>query len=588
MADLEDMTPGEILADSSVADFIRELGLGIAAAQAALDDNSIRQMEIFTTRRDDLGGRSLLDLGLTPAFYHYQHADITCSMQLRMEVGKSDELGFGIRAGFNDQNNSQNSSNEERTTTQRRELNRSQSAELTMTAESEGALAITGGSTFTPTGSTPTERLQSLQSQLVASGGEVNRLVFRPPETRPDMSLDPVSDKVVVNSPTVTFLRPDSDRAVIRIAENQATDYVVNGSLTINTTAQADLAAYADHVLAQFRALPEPERFRLSLLFAPGPRVKLVDAHYDTGIHSLRPVDADRLKSFARFLVETGQVVEVEGFTDRQGSQAMNLELGAARARGVRDHLLAQGVPAGQVRLADPVSRGERAADDAGDADGLDNQDWRLTEVYAVPLSHYLLFVGASGTHDFDPALIAPDATNGAGTPTNAYISLYKDETLGLSSNELSVDDETFTVSGAAVAGVGAVGTAEAYAANLTTAINASATHRAWRTGNVVRVARSGDNFAVQLFATSERELSVARSSNFTITRQFERTTRSVESNSQESNRQIAVGVSVDGRFSRQFNQEVTGNSSISARLVSIPAPPEFLEQIRDFQNSLD
>ena len=85
MADLSEMTPGEVLADSSVAEFIKELGLGVAAAQVALDDNSVRQMEIFTRRREDLGDRSLLDLGLMPAFYHYQHADITCSMQIRME-----------------------------------------------------------------------------------------------------------------------------------------------------------------------------------------------------------------------------------------------------------------------------------------------------------------------------------------------------------------------------------------------------------------------------------------------------------------------------------------------------------------------
>ncbi len=36
--------------------------------------------------------------------------------------------------------------------------------------------------------------------------------------------------------------------------------------------------------------------------------------------------------------------------------------------------------------------------------------------------------------------------------------------------------------------------------------------------------------------------------------------------------------------MSRQFNMQVTGNSTISARLVSIPAPVEFLEQIRAFQ----
>ena len=36
MADLTKKTPGEVLAAASVAEFIKELGLGIAAAQSAL------------------------------------------------------------------------------------------------------------------------------------------------------------------------------------------------------------------------------------------------------------------------------------------------------------------------------------------------------------------------------------------------------------------------------------------------------------------------------------------------------------------------------------------------------------------------
>ena len=155
MADLDEMTPGEILADSSVADLIKELGLSIAAAQASLDDNSVRQMEIFTLRRDDLGGKSLLDLGLSPAFYHYQHADISCSMQLRMEVGKSDELGFGIRGNFNDTNNSSGSSNSSNSSTTSGERTRTKVATLAMQSDSNGVLAIEGNSPIAPRGPLP-------------------------------------------------------------------------------------------------------------------------------------------------------------------------------------------------------------------------------------------------------------------------------------------------------------------------------------------------------------------------------------------------------------------------------------------------
>ena len=96
MADYDGLKPGEILADASVAEFISRLGLGIAEAQRALDENSIDQLAEFTKARDDLNGKTLLDLGLMPAFYHYQFADLSCSLQLSLKVQKSTGVDFKI------------------------------------------------------------------------------------------------------------------------------------------------------------------------------------------------------------------------------------------------------------------------------------------------------------------------------------------------------------------------------------------------------------------------------------------------------------------------------------------------------------
>ena len=48
-------------------------------------------------------------------------------------------------------------------------------------------------------------------------------------------------------------------------------------------------------------------------------------------------------------------------------------------------------------------------------------------------------------------------------------------------------------------------------------------------------------------------------------------------------NQTVAVGASLDIHYSRKFEMNVTGNSAISARLVSVPAPPQFLETVREF-----
>lgn len=582
MADLDEMTPGEVLADASVAEFIRELGLGIAAAQTALDDNSVRQIDVFTERREDLGGRSLLDLGLSPAFYHYQHADITCSMQVRMEVGKSDEFGFGARFGFNENEDSSESDNSSETETQSGSRSETRRASMTMRADSAAALAVTGGDTITPNGTTPMERLADLRQQLANGNSGIDTLIARPPSTKPDMTLNAPTDKVVVNSPTVAFLRPDADNAVIRLRNNVATDYVVNGSLTVNTTAQADLGAYIAHVIAQFTAAGYAA---VSHITPASSRIYVTRILYATGVSAIPPDQTIDLINLAGVLKATDFIAKIEGFTDRQGPQSRNVPLGEARARGVYDFLLAQGVSPSQLTFASPISRGETPAQEAGDRNGQDNQEWRTTHVSLTNMNDHLI-IPASGP-DFDPAEIAPSAIgNLGGGPDNAYIHLYDQQPLNLSGNGVTIDGTSFGFSG--TANGAAAGTAEAHANNLTDAVNATSTHRAWAEGNVVRVARSGDTFDIQLFATTSREIQIAQSSDFTITEQFTRTSSRVQSRDRNQNRSIAVGVSVDGRFSRQFNQEVTGNSTISARLVSIPAPAEFLEQIRAYQNELD
>ena len=89
MPDLEEMTPGQLLADTNVATFIESLGLGIARAQRALDENSLNTAIELATVRPEFSNRSLLDLGFSPTFYHYQHADIEVSLQMTLRVERS-------------------------------------------------------------------------------------------------------------------------------------------------------------------------------------------------------------------------------------------------------------------------------------------------------------------------------------------------------------------------------------------------------------------------------------------------------------------------------------------------------------------
>src|SRR5262245_32832702 len=105
--DLEQMTPGQILADTKLATLIENMGLGIARAQRALDQNSLETAIALATERPEFSDRSLLELGFNPTFYHYQHADLEVSLQITMRVERSTSVRVGIN--FNIGHNTSNS-----------------------------------------------------------------------------------------------------------------------------------------------------------------------------------------------------------------------------------------------------------------------------------------------------------------------------------------------------------------------------------------------------------------------------------------------------------------------------------------------
>lgn len=65
---------------------------------------------------------------------------------------------------------------------------------------------------------------------------------------------------------------------------------------------------------------------------------------------ALRPWDANRILQLAAFLKENPTYrVEIEGFADPRGAQGYNLKLSTRRVEGVRDALIAAGVPKSRI-----------------------------------------------------------------------------------------------------------------------------------------------------------------------------------------------------------------------------------------------
>lgn len=81
-------------------------------------------------------------------------------------------------------------------------------------------------------------------------------------------------------------------------------------------------------------------------------------AHFAVNDATLRDQDKDALGDFSRTIADfhPNIVVTVEGFTDPSGSADYNRWLGLQRAKAVREYLVANGLPAAQIRT---VSYGE-------------------------------------------------------------------------------------------------------------------------------------------------------------------------------------------------------------------------------------
>ena len=85
------------------------------------------------------------------------------------------------------------------------------------------------------------------------------------------------------------------------------------------------------------------------------------------------------LELHAKFLVESGATVTLEGHADERGTQAYNLALGERRGNAVATYLMNYGLSKGQINV---VSYGEERPADSGHAEGSWEKNRRVELVY--------------------------------------------------------------------------------------------------------------------------------------------------------------------------------------------------------------
>jgi outer membrane protein OmpA-like peptidoglycan-associated protein len=88
---------------------------------------------------------------------------------------------------------------------------------------------------------------------------------------------------------------------------------------------------------------------------------------FDFNKYSLKPSAREKIAKVSGILLAyPGLKVQVEGYTDPTGNDEYNIKLSQQRADAIRDHLVAQGVPAASVTAigygkANPVASNDTA-----------------------------------------------------------------------------------------------------------------------------------------------------------------------------------------------------------------------------------
>ena len=163
----------------------------------------------------------------------------------------------------------------------------------------------------------------------------------------------------------------ESDAANARAAKAQAESDTANARADVATSANALSAAQADAEQSRLAANQSQQnaqqaetdkvamRARLSEQLnsilqtrdsARGLIVSMSDVLFDTGKYSLKPGAREKLAKVAGILLAyPGLSIEIGGYTDNVGADAMNQTLSENRAGSVRDYLVQQGVATNSV-----------------------------------------------------------------------------------------------------------------------------------------------------------------------------------------------------------------------------------------------
>ncbi|HAA16837.1 MAG TPA: hypothetical protein DCE41_36045 [Cytophagales bacterium] len=573
-----------ILQEADVSDIVKSLALGIAEAQKQLDDNSVKQALILADPDKGIKGKSLLELGFTPAFYHFQYADISASISLKMKLNTDFELKLSASVDYDRQGGiseesldylkeTESASHREGFTSSRQFLHTASESEslkinkqTVQMDQSEGAVSKVQKFNQDLRQVTDVERVRTsiLAKELAVNSGSDTGVVISNSSGYVTITLPRQEDKdwglykMSLYDGTSTV---DLDGGTNTFSVN--TDYATTFGAAKTAQGAGNLIGFSS---AGFRLKDAASDTALVHRF--GFDLDNVDFGFNTNPSSSLPFEllAEILKT------DSTAKIRITGYTDGSGDSDYNEDLSDRRAAHMAEWFIANGATESQIATD---GKGEEGA-----PDGVQDVTYRRVTVELISGSDYLYFSDANFT--------ASSAITTGSIPQNVwlvkeakYASTPDSSTVGI-----GLGTSSATLSANTYADLSSKLAAETYINDNYAQETVNNVHYLLHNESTLKhIAYSSTQEEIEIVNTSqEASQTNTNDTSFRLDETENNKTRILkEADKIENPSTLAVGGSVDFRTSRQFEVSAEGNSAVSARLVSLPAPPEFLDEIKSY-----
>ncbi len=372
---------GRILADLNVATFIKDMGLAVAEAQRALDDNSVEQtLKLGTTVLPGMT-QNLLELGLQPAFYHFQYADLEMHLNVYYSLG----IDVGVDMDYSSGSSSNSSSYTSDATSGTATLTVQDGdgippkAKVNLVRNEAGMLTLAGqGFTFDTPGASADVTV-TLRDSLWETADELatelrDNAVWS--DTEQTKSLDGVTvDRVpgqLTKASTNAPARYDCGRGVIvvRAATNFSGSWWLVAALASTDTAGATLGPASSSSTSVATAIGEIADHSAKtwgdpvLVVTDGEAQSPVFFAFNVRDGLVGAADNRLVEAVAAYMLgNSTTTLRLEGFADSVGTTDYNKTLSKDRAEWVKAQIVGHGVSAsriktfglGEVQTGDPA-----------------------------------------------------------------------------------------------------------------------------------------------------------------------------------------------------------------------------------------